>query len=245
MNQPQRTYRSEPPPPVALGPFQAKTQAGPSLIGGAVGWQLGSALLCGIVLVGVPLYMWRRPAPAKIPAPSMAAAEALPAATDAPRDGLATAVLPKPLPEKPANPAKPASSPSMRTDGVVAISDVRVLRCAAHPSHGSRPGAAECDHLPAVEQTLRRAIERTAACVPVSASGGTVEYVAEIQFGKKHPLTHLSTPRQSRGSFTAKTLATCRAALKRELSELSVDRLPHQHDKYTLSVDATYPESAH
>lgn len=103
--------------------------------------QLIVALLLGLVLVAIPLYLWRRPRAESI-ATSTAAASATTRAT-----------LPVEEPEPPR----------------VELSPAEVREC--HDPGPKKTPPERCDHLVEVERALAKAIEGSADCVPSDAGG--------------------------------------------------------------------------
>ncbi|MDB4944507.1 MAG: hypothetical protein JWP97_4041 [Labilithrix sp.] len=118
--------------------------------------QMIVALVLGVVLVAIPLYLWRRP---------RADTLAVPGPPDAGLAVEAGAAVTEESGDKPA------------------VGEVRVLACQDPGPKKTAPG--ECDRLPDVEKALTKAIEDTAACVTKEAGGGTIVYVADVSFKRK------------------------------------------------------------
>lgn len=109
-----------------------------------------------LVLIVIPLYLWRRPR-----------AESIPVNVDAPSaTGVAAAAAPPPVLEE-----------------KVVLSEVKTLSC--HDPGPKKTAPEQCDHVVELEKALARAIEENASCVPKDAGGGTVIYVADVAFKKK------------------------------------------------------------
>ena len=191
--------------------------------------QLILALVAALVLVAVPLYLWRRPRPADLPT-----ADAATAPTQAP----ATPVLG-------ASP-QPVSSDAAASDAVprlvvppstpkVEVSPVKTLKC-QDPGPGRTP-AERCDGIRFFEDGLVRAIKDSSTCATPSRSGLVASYVLEMHFGKRR--TNLffgkstNVPKGQR-----KELLRC---VERALPTPDWDRIPHQHLRYTINAAATYP----
>ena len=196
--------------------------------------QLFAALLLGLVLVATALYLWRRPsAPGdaeRAAREELAAADAGAAASLGDPGSSASSGVATPTPA-----ASTAASPS--PDGL-SLSDPRIVAC--------RDGAKkvtldDCDHVGPVEQALSRAISDAANCVPSSAGGGTIEYVADVSFGRKVNQIAVTLPKGNRSMKNGKALAACGKAIKRAVKDLTVDGMPHSHGRYTISITATYP----
>ncbi len=118
--------------------------------------QMVVALVLGLVLVAIPLYLWRRPR-AEVAAVSLRTPDAGPAETAAD----------EPPPEAPAR---------------VTVTPPQTLAC-QDPGPKKTP-ADKCDHLEAVETALTKAIEESASCVP-DAQSGTIVFVADVSFKRK------------------------------------------------------------
>jgi hypothetical protein len=191
--------------------------------------QLILALVAALVLVAVPLYLWRRPRPADLPT-----ADAATAPTQAPVDPAAVA------------PPTPVASTVGASEAVprlvvppsapkVEVSPVKTLKC-QDPGPGRTP-AERCDGIRFFEDGLVRAIKDSATCAPASRSGLVASYVLEMHFGKRR--TNLffgkstNVPKGQR-----KELLRC---VERALPTPDWDRIPHQHLRYTINAAATYP----
>ena len=103
--------------------------------------QMIVALVLGLVLVAIPLYLWRRPRAESI------------AVTNASDGGLDPALGGKP----------PVVEEKMT------LSDPKVLGCHDPGSKKTAPEA--CDHVPELEKGFAKALEETSSCVPKEAGG--------------------------------------------------------------------------
>jgi hypothetical protein len=183
----------------------------------AVRVQLIAALVVGLVLVASGLYLWRRPhAP-----PEASATEAASASASAVAGPLAVAA--------------DAGSPSPIT-----LSDTRVLAC--HDRGPKKTPVDQCDHLAPLEKALASAIEQSAACVPDSVSGATIEYVADVSFSR-HKVS-VVLPRAGRSVRDRKVVGACSLAVRSAMNTILLDGVEHQHARYRISVIATYRHSA-
>ena len=118
--------------------------------------QMIVALILGLVLVAIPLYLWRRP---------RADAVAVTGSGDAGAASSTTA------PAAPAVEEKPTAT------------DLKILLC---QDPGPKKTAPEqCDHVADVEKAFTKAIEESGSCMPKEAGGGTVVYVADVSFKRK------------------------------------------------------------
>jgi hypothetical protein len=125
--------------------------------------QMIVALVLGLVLVAIPLYLWRRPR-----------VESRVLVSDA-DGGLAAHV------------SADAETATEDAGGPVALGEARVLEC-----HDPGPGATapeKCDHLLEFERAFAKAIQDAAGC---TASPGTAPYVADVSFARKKQPIHLT-----------------------------------------------------
>jgi hypothetical protein len=175
--------------------------------------QLIIALVAGLILVAVPLYLWRRPRPEPIPSADAAVADA----------GAPAAV----------------SSVVAFDAGVTGISltPFSTIRC-ENPGPGKTPPE-RCDHVTTFEDALSRAIRESATCAPASKSPYTVSYVLESDFRRKK-LQLFAGKSSTVKREKAKDLIRC---VKRGLPNPEWSSIPHQYARYKVSVVATYPAS--
>lgn len=183
--------------------------------------QIILALVAALVLVAVPLYLWRRPQPASIPSADAATS------ADAPQ-----------TPSPGGISSDPTTSPlGQGPTASVEVAPVKTLKC-QDPGPGRTPPE-RCDGIRFFEDGLTRAIKDTAACAPPSKNGFVVSYVLEFHFGKKR--TNLFLGKSTTLSKSKrKELLRC---VERALPTPDWDRIPHQHLKYTVNTVATYPPS--
>ncbi len=180
------------------------------------------ALVAALILVAVPLYLWRRPQPASLPS-----ADAAPAGS--------AALLPPPLPSGMVGDPTRAPLVGSSTAPRVEVAPIKTLKCQS-PGPGRTPPE-RCDGIRFFEDALSRAIRDSAACAPASKSGYVASFVLEAHFGKKRTnlffgkSTTLSKARR-------KELLRC---VEKALPTPDWDRIPHQHQRYALNAVATYP----
>lgn len=175
--------------------------------------QMIVALLLGLVLVAIPLYLWRRPRAESI------------AATGSADGGTDPAAAQPPAP--PADDAKPT------------VGEPKSVLCQDPGPKKTSPD--QCDHVAEVEKAFAKAIEESASCVPKDAGGGTIQYVADVSFKKK--ALNVSVPKEGRTLKNAKVVSACHAAVKSKLQSLSLDAITHTHARYKISITASYPGS--
>jgi hypothetical protein len=181
--------------------------------------QMIAMLGLGMVLIGGPLYLWRRPAEQ----PGEATAPRPPQLSEA-------------LPFAPAGAVGAAAQTdaSLASKSAFSLSDVKVLSC-----RDTKKELNECGKIPVVEEALTKALREHATCLPAAAGGGTVQYLAEVNFDKKR--VGIGTPRDGRSVRNTKLLKPCTVAIKHALEALDLKALEHAHLHYRLSVIATYP----
>jgi len=119
--------------------------------------QIIIALVAGLILVAVPLYLWRRPRPESIPSADAAIADA-----GAPGD---------------------AGPPVIAAPPPVTLSPFTTIRC-QNPGPGKTPPE-RCDHITFFEDALARAIRDNVSCAPTGKTATTVSLVFEIDFRRK------------------------------------------------------------
>jgi hypothetical protein len=190
--------------------------------------QLFVALLLGLVLVATGLYLWRRPrsGPETAAGDVAASADAAPATQALVGDaGIAAAVA--------------AQAEAGAAASVLSLSESRILGC--HDKGPKKTAPEECDHLPPIEDALAKAINDSAACVPGTAGGGTIDYVLDVSFNRKKNAVKLSLPKGSRSMKNAKAIAACKSAVTRGIHDVSVDGVTHGHARYEIGITATYP----
>jgi hypothetical protein len=182
--------------------------------------QMIVALVLGLVLVVIPLYLWRRPRAEAEPISNAADGQPAVVLTSAEAGAFVGAV--------------DAGAPP------VAFSEVHVLECHDPGTKKTAPG--ECDHLVAFDKAFTKAIEDATSCVPSSAGGGSIVYVADVSFQRKKSPINLTLPKEGRTMKNAKVIAACNAAVKKNLAAVQLDPgQQHQHTRYKISVTATYP----
>jgi hypothetical protein len=201
-----------------------------------------AAIVLGLVLIAIPLYLWRRPRSDAPPVTSAmatdGAAGAVGAAASAPngKDGK----------DGGAPPASSASAAPVPAAPPIVLSDAKIMECHDPGSKRTRPE--DCDHLAAFEKSMATAISSAAACVPASAGGGSLVYVADVSFARKRKPIDLFVPRDGRGLRTAHgtpaVVKDCTAAVKRGLVGISLDGAAHAHQRYKVAITATYAGSS-
>ncbi|MCL2777684.1 MAG: hypothetical protein FWD73_06740 [Polyangiaceae bacterium] len=174
------------------------------------------ALGLGLVLVMIPLYLWRRPRAQPITTPA----------------GESTAAIPTTIPTIPA----PSVESSAQSKPV--ISDVKVVAC-HNPGANKKLPVEPCDHIVELEKSFTKAVSESATCVPPDAGGGAIAYALEVSFKRKSIFVY--TPKDGRTFNNAKLVSACLAEVKAKLHTAPLDALAHRHSQYKLSITASYP----
>jgi len=169
------------------------------------------ALILGLVLVAIPLYLWRRPR-----------AEAI----SVNAGGADAGVLP----------AVTAATTGAVEEKLV-VGEPKILSC--HDPGPKKTPPEQCDHVAELEKAFAKAIEDSVSCVPREAGGGTIIFVADVTFKKK--TASVSTPKEGRTLKSSKVAGTCEKAIRNKLSTLPFEAMKHEHARYRVSITATYP----
>jgi hypothetical protein len=174
-------------------------------------------LVVGLVLVAVPLYLWRRPE-------QVSAADA----ADAGADG--AAAIDGASPYVPLVDAS-ASGPSVK------LAPFKTIRC-TDPGPGKTPPE-RCDHITFFEDALTRAIRENTLCAPQTKTGATVSFVLDLDFRRKKAKIYRGKSSSVASSATTE-LFNC---VSRAMPTPDWGTIPHQHSRYVVNVKATYPPS--
>ncbi|MBI4701321.1 MAG: hypothetical protein HY744_09210 [Deltaproteobacteria bacterium] len=181
--------------------------------------QMIIALVAGLVLVAVPLYLWRRPEPVPERGVPSAVVDAGGRAPDAAAPSYGTIV------------DAAAVTPAVK------LGPFKTLRC-ADPGPGKTPPE-RCDHITFFEDALTRAIRDNGLCAPSRKAGVTVSFVLEMDFRRKR--TKLFWGKSS--SLPRGQLKELFGCVERALPSPDWGSIPHQHARYVVSVPASYPPS--
>ncbi len=181
--------------------------------------QMIIALVAGLVLVAVPLYLWRRPDPGERVEP-----------TPSPVDAGSIGVVDGAVPYVPLVDAS-ASAPSVK------LSAFKTVKC-VDPGPGKTPPE-RCDHVTFFEDALARAIRENALCASAGEKGLSVSFVMDMDF-RKQKLKLFHGQSSSVGKAKTKELFRC---IERAMPTPEWASIPHQHSRYVVSVTATYPPS--
>ena len=181
--------------------------------------QLIVALVALIILLAVPLYLWRRPS-IHSTVPDAGSASAVASASNAP----AVASIP--------SPPTPFQAPRVRTN------PLQRVRCGASRTHAS--SGVTCDALPALEHAFVEAIMQSLDCAPKTAKEGTINYVLEVDFA--HKTLHVF-PGKS-GDWHGPSARRATKCVERALGKPDFSAMPHAHAYYALAVMTNYPAAS-
>lgn len=173
--------------------------------------QMLVALVLGLVLVAIPLYLWRRPR-----------AEALTVASEAFDAGLVPTIV---------------GTPAEEEEDKLVLGEPKLLSC--HNPGPKKTPREKCDRIAPLEEAFAKAIEDSASCVPMDAGGETIIFVADVSFPRKR--ITITTPKEGRTLKSPRIAAACQRAVKAKLSKLPLESMEHEHARYRLSITATYP----
>lgn len=146
------------------------------------------ALILGLVLVAIPLYLWRRPRAESIAVGTASGdAGALPAVTGGATGG--------------------------DSDRLV-IGEAKIMSC--HDPGPKKTPPEQCDHVTEFEKAFAKAIEESASCVTKDAGGGTIIYLADVAYKKK--TLSITTPKEGRTLKSSKVAGNCERAVRNKLN---------------------------
>jgi hypothetical protein len=173
--------------------------------------QIIIALVAGLIIFAVPLYLWRRPRPESIPSADAAVVDA-------------GAPIVSPIVAFDAGPA-----------GGITLSPFSTMKC-EKPGPGKTPPE-RCDHVTTLEDALARAIRERPDCAPASKTAYTVSYVMATDFRRKK-LNLFTGKSSSLKREKSKELLRC---VKAAMPALDWNAISHQYTRYQVNVSATYP----
>jgi hypothetical protein len=174
-------------------------------------------LVALLVLLAVPLYLWRRPSGTENVAEESDAgpvASALPAVVD----GQVIAPDAAPAEER------------------VRLAAVQKVKCAASARSRGQEGNL-CDSLPFFEEALAKAIRENVDCAPRTGKEGTINYVLKIDFTKRQ----VSVFPGASGAWKGPQARRAAKCVKRSLPAPQWNAIQHQYRYYMIAILATYP----
>jgi hypothetical protein len=177
--------------------------------------QLVVALVVVLMLIAVPLYLWRRPSASDHTAAdhSASAGSATPAASVIP--GL------------------------VAFDAGRALERVRLaapqrVKCGASAGRGQEGSL--CDSLPYFEEALAKAIRENADCAPKTGKEGTINHVLTVDFTQRK----LHVFPGASGGWKGPQARRATDCVKRALPAPAWDSIQHNHRFYSIAILATY-----
>ena len=180
--------------------------------------QLIVALVALIILLAVPLYLWRRPSIHS----GSSDAGAVSATTSASGPTTVASIAP----------AVPLPPPRVRT------TPLQRVRCGS--SRVRAASGVTCDALPALEHALVEAVQQSLDCAPKATKEGTINHVLEVDFA--HKTLHVF-PGKS-GDWHGPSARRATKCVEHALGKPDLSAIPHTHAYYALAVMATYPSGA-
>lgn len=180
--------------------------------------QLVVALVSILILLAVPLYLWRRPTGAASPGVD---------------GGVRTRQLGSII----------EAGAAVITDRDAALANERVrlgepqrVKCGSSPKDTPQQGSL-CDPLPGFEEALAKAIRDTVECAPKAKEEGSINFVLNVHFPNKN--VHVF-PGAS-GKWKGRQARRATECVKKALSQLPWDTVQHQYRFYAIAILATYP----
>lgn len=176
--------------------------------------QMIIGLVVGLVLVAVPLYLWRRPDQA-----DDVAVDETADASDAGDGGIPDYI-----------PLVDAS-----TAPRVKLEPFRTIWC-KDPGPGKTPPE-RCDHVAFFEDALARAVRESTHCAPETKTGATISIVMDFDFRRKN----LKIYRGKSSTLPASRTKELFSCITRAMPNPDWGSIPHQHAHYLVNLKATYP----
>ncbi len=176
------------------------------------------ALVVGLVLLAVPLYLWRRPSGKENAAPGASARH------DAGGDAV------------PSSHAQVTGLEAGSADDGVKLAPVDRVKCSASPGSKGQEGNL-CDHLSFFEDALEKAVRESKGCAPRTGKSGTLNYVLTVDFQHRRVGAFAGASGKWKGP-QARRATQC---MLKSLPPPPWDRIEHQYRYYQIAVMATYP----
>jgi hypothetical protein len=182
--------------------------------------QIVVALVALLILLAVPLYLWRRPS----------GTEHAPERADPGPSAVASLAPPG---------GQPVESDAAPQEERVQLGPVQRVKCSASSRSQGQEGNL-CDSLPFFEEALKNAIRENVDCAPRTGKQGTINYVLKIDF----TLRQLHVFPGASGSWKGPQARRSAKCVKRSLPAPQWDKLRHQYRYYLIAILATYPPPA-
>ncbi len=121
----------------------------------------------------------------------------------------------------------------------VAFGEPRYLRCQDPGPNKTAPE--KCDHLGPIEELVTKAIaERGATCIPPLSNSQTVSVVVDVHFKRKKMKIKDGKEGSSMPAATRKRMISC---IEKGLAAPNWDAIGHAHQRYVFSFLATFGAS--
>lgn len=195
--------------------------------------QLIVALVLGLSLVAIPLYLWRRPrasdANGAVDGGALASAGGLGSADGGSNgdDGGGSSV----------SSLSTTSAALSGGSGAPASSPV-IAEC--HDRGTKRTASSACDRLPSVEAAVQQAVTDVGACFPASAGSTTkpvvATYAIDVSFQRKRNPLRVSLTTDPPSAGTRSQRNACAARVKSKLAAVSLAGVAHEHERYLVTV---------
>jgi len=185
--------------------------------------QAALALVVGIAVVAVPLFIWGRNKK------HGSAGEAPSTSTSVEDGGTPTVSF-----------GDAGASVAVDAGGrLVSFGEPKYLRCQDPGPNKTTPE--KCDHLGPVEELVTKAIaERGATCIPPLANAQTVSFVVDVSFKRKKMKIKDGKDGSTMPAATRKRMVTC---IEKGLGAPNWDTLGHAHQRYVFQFLATFGAS--
>jgi hypothetical protein len=171
-------------------------------------------LVVGLVLLAVPLYLWRRPSGTEN------------APKDAGSDAKSAALL---------GDAALAGLDGGARDERVKLGKLQRIKCAASPTAQGQEGNL-CDQLTSIEQAFQKAVRESGECAPKAKQEGSINYVLNVDFSSKKLHIFPGASGSWRGP-QARKAAKC---VLNNVAAPTWDSIQHQYRYYQIAILATY-----
>jgi len=189
--------------------------------------QAALALVVGIAVVAVPLFIWGRGKKHNTDG-AAASASASASVEDA---GAPTVIF-----------GDAGAQLSVDAGGrTVTFAEPRYLKC--QDPGPAKTTADKCDHLGVIEELVTKAItERIATCLPTLPAAQTVNFVVDVSFKRKKMRLKDGKEGSSMPAAQRKKLVSC---IEKGLAAPNFDTVGHAHQRYLFQFVATFgPTSA-
>lgn len=189
--------------------------------------QAALALVVGIAVVAVPLFIWRGNKKHEDRAAAAASASASASAEDA---GAPVVSF-----------GDAGASLSVDAGGrTISFGEPRYLKC--QDPGPTKTTADKCDHLGTLEELVTKTItERVATCLPSLATSQTVNFVVDVSFKRKKMRIKDGKEGSSMPAKDRKKLVSC---IEKGLVAPNLESVPHAHQRYLFQFVATFGPTA-